>query len=236
MSFPAARPLPNDPIQTRGRKEVDVIYLDFAKAFDKVDHGLLIQKLKRLGISGNLLKWIDSFLTQRTQQVCIEKILSSVGDVLSGVPQGSSLGPLLFLLHIGDINDELSFAFASSFADDTRILGFIRDDNDRIRIQEELNLIYEWAERNNMKFNGKKFEAMKYGNRETTYASPFHQPDGEPIKVVEEIRDLGILMNSSATFESEVEAAVLKSNRQAVWVLRVFRTRQELPLITLYKS
>ena len=69
----------------------------------------------------------------------------------------------------------------------TRTLGFIRDDNDRIRIQEELNLIYEWAEINNMKCNGKKFEAMKYGNRETNYTSPLHQPDGEPIKVVEEL-------------------------------------------------
>ena len=119
------------------------LYLDFAKDFDKVDHGLLIQKLKCLGISENLLKWIDSFLTQRTQQICIEKILSSDGSVLSGVPQGLSLGSLLFLLYIGDIDDELSFAYASSFADDTSILGFISDDNDRIRIQGELNLIYE---------------------------------------------------------------------------------------------
>ena len=216
-------------------KDVDVIYLDFAKAFDKVDHGILIQKLKRLGISGILLMWIDSFLKDRSQQICIEKVLSASGGVLSGVPQGSSLGPLLFLLHIGDIDEDLSFTYASSFADDTRIVGCLQDRNDGQRIQEDLNTIYRWAEQNNMKFNGKKFEVIKYGTNK--YSNQiYQQPNGEQIEEVEEIKDLGVLMSASATFENEVETAVLKSNRQAGWILRVFRTRKELPLMTLYRS
>ena len=106
--------------------EVDVVYLDFAKAFDKVDHGIVIQKLKRLGISGRMLRWIDSFLRGRNQQVCVGGVLSGRASVLSGVPQGSSLGPLLFLIHIHDIDENLLFTTAASFADDTRLMGGIK--------------------------------------------------------------------------------------------------------------
>ena len=218
-----------------GGSEVDVVYLDFAKAFDKVDYGILVQKLKRLGIAGQVLKWINSFLTGRMQKVSIGNSLSQAGAVLSGVPQGSSLGPLLFLIHIADIDEGLSFAKASSFADDTRIIGCIVDKIDRQLMQDDLQAVYQWAEGNNMKFNGKKFEELRYGIQETR-SIPYLQPNGEPIETVDEVRDLGIVMSSTAVFDSQINTAAIKSNRQAGWVLRVFKTRQELPLMTLYKS
>ena len=216
-------------------KVVDVVYLDFAKAFDKVDYGILIQKLKHIGISGTMLKWIYSFLTDRVQRVCIDEAFSNWAPVLSGVPQGSSLGPLLFLIHIHDINEDLLFTKAASFADDTRIIGGIHDNNDRSRVQEDLKTVYAWAEANNMTFNGKKFELLSYGgngNDPITYS----QPDGTPIKKVTQVRDLGIYMSQTATFESEVNEAMQTGNRQAGWILRVFRTRQQLPMMTLYRS
>ena len=100
---------------------VDTIYLDFSKAFDKVDHNILIMKLKRMGICGQLLKWIESFLKDRKQIVIVNGIKSTESTVLSGVPQGSVLGPLLFLVMMTDIDDDIYHSFLSSFADDTRL-------------------------------------------------------------------------------------------------------------------
>ena len=93
---------------------VDVAYLDFAKAFDKVDHGILIRKLTNLGIGGSVLRWIHEFLTNRKQVVVVEGEKSEEGQVKSGVPQGSVLGPLLFLIQVGDI-DKKNTVFKSVF-------------------------------------------------------------------------------------------------------------------------
>ena len=99
----------------------DVIYLDFAKAFDKVDHSILLNKLKSLGIDGKIWKWLHSFLAGRTQSVMVDGFLSDPTAVISGVPQGSVLGPILFLILIGDIDQDTASVFVSSFADDTRV-------------------------------------------------------------------------------------------------------------------
>ena len=99
-------------------KQVDVIYLDFAKAFDSVNHNLLIYKLAKLGLSGGTLKWILSYLSDRELQVKIKGNLSDPFVAPSGVPQGSHLGPLLFILFINDINNELRYVIVLIFADD----------------------------------------------------------------------------------------------------------------------
>ena len=93
----------------------------FAKVFDKDDHGILLHKLRALGIDGLLRRWIHSFLMDRTQRISIQGELSDQSEVQSEVPQGWVLGPLLFIIHIGNIDSHLEYAEASSFADDTRI-------------------------------------------------------------------------------------------------------------------
>jgi hypothetical protein len=138
---------------------VDVVYLDFAKAFDKVDHGVLFRKLRLLGVRGDLLAWIHSFLTERLQAVVVGGSRSSEVRVKSGVPQGTVLGPILFLIHIADIDVAVNHATASSFADDTRILMTITDRTDCERLQEDLSAIYDWALVNNMQFNGTKLRS-----------------------------------------------------------------------------
>ena len=100
---------------------VDVIYLDFSKAFDKLDFNILLKKLKNIGITGKLGRWIYSFLTGRKQSVLVNGTRSTPSQVLSGVPQGSVIGPLLFLVFIGDIDEFVKNSFLSSFADDTRV-------------------------------------------------------------------------------------------------------------------
>ena len=119
--------------------ETDVIYLDFSKAFDKVNHGLLLKKLKHYGIGGKLLDWIREFLVNRKQIVTVDGIHSEPADVLSGVPQGTVLGPLLFLLYINDLEKFVSTSAVASFADDTRLSASIREEGDSKLLQEDMN-------------------------------------------------------------------------------------------------
>ena len=98
-----------------------MVYLDFAKAFDKVDHGVLLHKLYDLVVRGKLGLWLHSFLYNREQQVTLNGTASKNVSVLSGVLQGSVLGPFLFLVLISDIDTEIEHSMVSSFADDTRV-------------------------------------------------------------------------------------------------------------------
>ena len=145
---------------------VDAIYLDFAKAFDKVDHQILLKKAESVGITGNLLRWIRTFLTNRQQQVRVGNVLSSKEWVRSGVPQGSVLGPLLFLIMLLDIDKDVKFSMIGSYADDTRLWRFIHGDGDQELLQRDLGVLYEWAVVNNKAFN--EHYPLRPGNQEET--------------------------------------------------------------------
>jgi ribonuclease P/MRP protein subunit RPP40 len=142
-------------------ENVDIIYLDFAKAFDKVDHGILLHKLKLLGIHGQIGSWISSFLMDRSQYVAVNGNLSTASKVVSGVPQGTVLGPLLFIILMGDIDKLVTSSFVSSFADDTRAGKGVKNVSDCEILQADLNSIYDWAQTNNMEFNDSKFELIR---------------------------------------------------------------------------
>ena len=116
-------------------ENVDVIYLDFRKAFDTVPHARLINKLYAYGIRGNLLQWIQNFLTDRKQKVIVQGEKSQWADVASGIPQGSVLGPVLFLIYINDLPDVVK-KFVTIFADDTKEHAVIKSDVDTIEVQE----------------------------------------------------------------------------------------------------
>ena len=107
---------------------VDAIYLDFAKAFDKVPHGRLLRKLEKYGIRGQILEWIKAWLCGRTR-VCLEGIVSDLVAVISGVPQGSVLGPLLFLIYINDLEEGIK-SLLLKFADDTKIFQSVSNEED----------------------------------------------------------------------------------------------------------
>ena len=124
-------------------KNVDVIYLDFAKAFDKLDFEITLRKLHTMGIRGKILNWLRSFLTGRKQSVCIDGFKSKMEPVISGVPQGSVIGPLLFLILLSDIDSQVLTCSVSSFADDTRVLAGVSDPSDVVRMQADLTIIYD---------------------------------------------------------------------------------------------
>jgi len=123
---------------------VDVIYLDFRKAFDLVLHQRLLHKLIGFGIHGKLLKWIESFLTHRQQQVVLNGHLSYSSPVINGVPQGSILRPLLFIMYINDLPSIVS-SLIYMFADDTNIFCIIRDVDDYLTLQNDLDSLYRWS-------------------------------------------------------------------------------------------
>ena len=147
--------------------EVDVIYLDFAKAFDKVDHAILIGKLEKYGIQGKVLKWIKEFLINRKQTVVVEGHKSSFQWVKSGVPQGTVLGPILFVLYINDLLSTIKYSTGFSFADDTKLIGAISGLESVELLQEDLNTVIEWSKNNNMELHEKKFEVVSYSLNES---------------------------------------------------------------------
>ncbi len=216
---------------------VDVIYLDFAKAFDKVDHNLLLRKCQALGIQGQTLKWIQAFLENRKQHVIVNGQLSSPRLVISGVPQGSVIGPLLFLILIGDIDNNTAHSTVKSFADDTRAAKGIKTEMDAVDLQNDLFQIYGWSEQNNMKFNSLKFEALRYGrNKELKELTSYVSPEWQVIEEKTCVRDLGVLMSTDTTFKEHINKIISSAKRMSAWVLRTFTTRERTPMLTLYKS
>ena len=117
---------------------MDVVYLDFQKAFDKVPHQRLLLKLKAHGIGNNIINWIEKWLTHSKQRVIVDGEISNWKYILSGVPQGSVLGPILFLIYINDLEDDIS-SKVLKFADDTKL--FRKVTNDIYKQSLNLNLI-----------------------------------------------------------------------------------------------
>ena len=131
-------------IALNNSEQVDAIFMDLSKAFDTVPHKRLCNKLSFYGIRGALLRWIESFLTNRTQQVIIKDKSSNPLPVLSGVPQGSVLGPLLFICYINDIPNNISSTIRL-YADDALLYRSIHNEKDVYALQNDLDLLTSWA-------------------------------------------------------------------------------------------
>ena len=138
---------------------VDVVFLDLAKAFDKVPHNRLLKKLRKHGIGGKLLNVIGNWLSNRTQRVCIKGRWSSWMSVWSGVPQGSVFGPLLFLIFINDLDEDINSNILK-FADDTKIFKEIRSSIDCNQLQADLDKLVLWTRKRQMEFNVDKCKGI----------------------------------------------------------------------------
>ena len=207
---------------------MDVIYLDFSKAFDKVDHGILLHKIRSLGITGKVGRWIMSFLQKRIQQVMIRSQKSDISILKSGVPQGSVLGPLLFLIFISDMGKDL-LAIILLYVDDSKVKDKIKTEEDVTRLQDNLNEIFKWEESNNMKFNGDKFQILRYGDNNQVKEDTLYYT-GNMEHVIEEVdrcRDLGVIMENTGSFNAHIEKVCKKVRQKCGWILRTFFTRDQ---------
>ena len=219
---------------------MDINYLDFSKAFDLVDHSLLLRKLKEKGFRGDLLLWLKAFLSNRSQRVRVGQTLSRKAGLHSGVPQGSVLGPLFFLVFISDLDDSLQDAAVSilKYVDDSKVLSKVQDNSDVIRTQESLNKVYLWADKNNMCWNQTKFQVLRIGKDSNLKDSTFYYaPNGTNIIERKEcIKDLGVLIDQDLTYRSHRQKALKKVFQKIGWIKHTFSTRTVPFLKILWNS
>ena len=169
---------------------MDVIYLDFSKAFDKVPYKRLLMKMKMLGVSGYILKWVESWLINRKQLTMLNGTYSSWIDVLSRVPQGSVLGPLLFVIFINDIDDcAENIDILLKFADDTKLGHNASSIEECVKSQECLNKLINWANTWNMSFNISKCKVLHVGRNNLNH---IYTMNGTPLEVTTVERDIGV--------------------------------------------
>ena len=183
---------------------MEAVYIDFAEAFDEISHSVLLNKLRKSGISGRLLAVIKSYLADRRQFVKVDKYYSSLLLVLSGVPQGSILGPLLFLLNVIDIPDGLVNA-VYSFADDSKLLSW-HSVNSLCHLQADFYRILQWCNDNCMMLHPDKCHLLLFSQRYcTVYVAE------KELTVVDSQKDLGILFLSSLSWSHHIEKAYKKA-------------------------
>ena len=201
----------------------DVIYFDFAKAFDSVNHDIILDKLKnQFGINGFLLGFIKNYFMGRVQSVVLGSYSSSVKPVISGVPQGSIIGPTLFVLFLNDItsglNDNTNIVM---YADDTKIWREILNENDHILLQNDIDYLMDWALRNKMNFHPDKCKALMISNSrmplldilpEIQYF--YSMGPNEIIDYCDSEKDLGIHINGTLNFSYHVDMLYAKANQR----------------------
>ena len=190
---------------------VDVIYFDFAKAFDKVPHQRLLQKLQCYGIKHGPLKWISSFLTDRHQIVKVNGTESVKRKVHSGVPQGSVLGPLLFVIYINDLPDNVS-SDIYLFADDTKLLKNIVSIHDALVVQNDINALEEWSKIWLLQFHPGKCHVLTLGKFNNIKHAHAYTLGGTVLEHVFREKDLGVIIDSELSFEEHISNQIKKSN------------------------
>ena len=213
-------------------RAIDIIYLDFQKAFDKVPHKKLMIKTRALGIIDEISDWIEDWLTNRKQRVVINGEVSEWADVTSGVPQGSVLGPLLFLIYINDIDVGLTSRIAK-FADDTKLGTNAINPTDIEALRKDLNKLGEWSERWQMPFNCGKCKVMHIGekNPQASYSLL-----GNDIQSVDQEEDLGIVISKDLKFTKQSIKVEKKAQKLIGYIKRQFKYRNKEIVLQLYNA
>ena len=197
--------------------QIDTIYTDLSKAFDSVCHTLLLKKLSEIGISGNYLAWISSYLQDRSQWVEICGSRSGEVFATSGVPQGSHMGPVLFSLFINDVKSCFRSSKILLYADDLKMYGRVQPGGDYL--QSDLDRFVYWCSENFLKINVSKCKAISFYKTVNPYNTGY-VINGEPVEAVEFINDLGVIFDRNLSFNLHINNITLKGLRLLGFIKR----------------
>ena len=218
--------------------EVRSVFLDISKAFDKVWHEGLLYKLKSMGISGELYNLLENYLSGRFQRVVLNGQTSSWRPVLAGVPQGSILGPLIFLVYINDLPDGLK-SNAKLFADDTSLFTIVKDKNESANIlNDDLQLISSWAYKWKMLFNPdpkKPVQEVLFSRKNQIRNHPTISLNNIQVERTNFQKQLGLILDEKLNFKQHVDSAISKVNKGISVIKKLRHTLPRKSLITIYK-
>lgn len=218
------------------KEQLDVVLTDCAKAFDRVDHGLLVDKLGKFGFSLNACKLMTSYLIMRPQQVKVGKELSKQYIATSGVPQGSNLGPLLFSIFMNDLPDCIRHSQCLLFADDFKIFKHIASSNDCHELQYDLGLVFQWFNVNRMSLNIGKCHVLTF-TRKIQCTNFDYMIDNMALSRESKCRDLGVCLQTNLKFVQHYETIVNKSYKLLGFVIRNTKHFKDVrTIITLYNA
>ena len=189
------------------RVQVDAIYTDFSKAFDKINHSIMLNKLKRVGVDGMLLKWIDSYLYNRKFSVFINGVSSNTIPITSGVPQGSHLGPLFFVIYLNDIANCFKYSKFILYADDLKIFRQIKSSEDCDLIQDDLHRFQNYCRDNSLFINVEKCCVITFTRNRQTFVYNYAL-NAKTLKKVSEVKDLGVIFDEKLIFDKHIEKMV----------------------------
>ena len=198
--------------------QTDLLLLDFSKAFDAVPRKRLLMKLEHYGIRGCLAKWIESWLVGKSQSVVVIGTYSSQAMVKSGVPQGTVLGPLMFLLYINDIGNEIN-SNLRLFADDSILYGIVNNFQDAQALQADLNKLVEWAQKWQMTFNSSKCVMLRV-SRSVNDVDFSYEMMGRLLESVESHKYLGVEIDRKLSWNKHISAITGKGNRALGFIRR----------------
>ena len=207
----------------------DILYFDFSKAFDSVSHHRLLIKLEAMGIDNKFVNIIRNFLCDRTMRVVVGDALSEEKTVLSGVPQGSVIGPLLFLLFINDLPESIK-SVIRIFADDVKM---VVNPTNMPEIESDLEELCMWESKWLLKFNLDKCFVLHIGNLNPRNSYNFN---GSQLKTTLKEKDLGVLFNEKFNFTDAIEAFISKAKSCLFWVTRNIISREPEVMLKAYKS
>ena len=215
---------------------IDSIYLDFQKAFDTVPHRRLMMKLRSYGVEGDFSNWIEDFLRDRRQLVVLGGEKSSWAPVVSGIPQGSVLGPLLFLCYINDL-PEAVHAVVQMFADDAKLYRRIQKETDCVSLAADLKELEYWSSKWLLKFNISKCKVMRLGSDSPPFDYQFgSESDRQLLEVTKVEKDLGVYVDDELKYSKHIQTVANKGTRLLTMIRRAYVYLDGPSLVLLYKS